>query len=142
MPIRTRLTLSFTALFGVIVLGLAIGGFILFRNSLLAGLNTQLQAAVDGTAMAAEHELSEHDTSAPGEKDLQSILNGRRDAALPDTQILVRMGSREVAYKADSSTTVDIRTLPPDFLRAGSFDSLRVVSRELTIPKFNLNYEV
>src|SRR5271165_5567063 len=109
MPIRTRLTLSFTILFGVIVLGLAIGSYVLVRSSLLSGLDTQLQAAIDGTAMASEHELNEHPTAAPGEADLQDILNGMKAAALPDTQILVREGNRLVAYKTGSERAVDLR---------------------------------
>ena len=60
MSIQTRLTLSFTALFGLIVLFLAIGSYVLVRNNLFSDLNTELQVAVDGTAMSAVHEMNEH----------------------------------------------------------------------------------
>jgi len=142
MPIRTRLTLSFTILFGIIVLGLAIGSYVLVRGSLLSGLDTQLHAAIDGTAMSSEHELNEHPIAPPGEADLQDILNERRDAALPDIQILVREGSRLVAYKAGSDMAVDLRTLPPDRLRPGSLKNLRIVYRDIPVPKFHLNYQI
>ncbi len=47
MSIQTRLTLSFTCLFGIIVVGLAIGSDILVRNNLYSDLKTELQVAVD-----------------------------------------------------------------------------------------------
>ncbi|MGA7412802.1 MAG: histidine kinase dimerization/phospho-acceptor domain-containing protein, partial [Bryobacteraceae bacterium] len=142
MPIRTRLTLSFTCLFGVIVFSLAIGSYMLVRNSLLSDLKTQLEVAVDGTAMAAQHELLEHPSAAPGEADLQEILNGMREAALPDTQILVRQGSRQVAYKAGSNASTDLRTLSSDRLREGYVNNLRIAFHQLPVNKFNLTYEL
>lgn len=126
MPIRTRLTLSFTGLFGIIVLVLAVGSYILVRNSLLSGLSTELQVAVDGTAMAAQHELAEHSSPGPGEADLQEILDGRREAALPDTQILVRQGSRQIACKTGSNAPADLWTLSSARLRKGSSGNLLI----------------
>ena len=142
MSIRTRLTLSFTGLFGIIVLVLATGSYMLVRNSLLSDLNTQLQVAVDGTAMAAQHELLEHPSATPGEKDLQEILDGMREASLPDTQILVRQGNRQVAYETGSSAPADLRTISSERLRQGSYDNLRIAFHELRINKFNLTYEI
>ena len=52
------------------MLVLATCSYILVRKSLFSDLNTQLQVAVDATAMSAEHELNEHRTAALGEADL------------------------------------------------------------------------
>ena len=129
MSIQTRLTLSFTTLFGFIVLGLAIGSYVLVRNDLFSDLNTELQVAVDGTAISAEHEMNEHSTVAPGEADIQEVLNARADAALPNTQILIRQGSRQVAYKAGAHATMDLRNISSDSLRSKTFKSLHVAFR-------------
>ena len=143
MSIQTRLTLSFTALFGFIVLGLAIGSYIvLVRNDLFSDLNTELQVAVDGTAISAEHEMNEHSTVAPGEADIQEVLNARADAALPNTQILIRQGSRQVAYKAGAHATMDLRNISSDSLRSKTFKSLHVAFRQLPVPKFHSQYEI
>ncbi|HWF46027.1 MAG TPA: ATP-binding protein [Bryobacteraceae bacterium] len=142
MSIQTRLTFSFTALFGLIVLGLAIGSYLLVRNSLFSDLNTELQVAVDGTAMSAEHELNEHQNAASGEADLQDVLNQRRDVVLPDTQILVRQGNRQAAYKAGAHATIDLRTIPSIRLREKTFANLRIASRELPVAKFHSQYRI
>jgi signal transduction histidine kinase len=142
MSIQTRLTLSFTTLFGFIVLGLAIGSYILVRNDLFSDLNTELQVAVDGTAISAEHEMNEHSTVAPGEADIQEVLNARADAALPNTQVLIRQGSRQVAYKAGAHAVMDLRSISSDSLRSDAFESLHVAFRQLPVPKFHSQYEI
>lgn len=142
MSIQTRLTLSFTGLFGLIILGLAIGSYILVRNNLFSDLNTELQVAVDGTAMSAQHELNEHKDAAGGERDLQDVLSERRPASVPDTEILVRQGDRQVAYKSGTHATPDLRDVPSAQLRATTFRSLRVASRELPLKKFGSKYEI
>lgn len=142
MSIQARLTLSFTVLFGLIVLGLAVGSYVLVRNNLWADLNTELQVAVDGTAMSAEHELHEHQQVASGEADLQEVLNDRRDAALPNTQILVLQGKRQAAYRAGTHATTDLRSIPLDRLRGKTFDDLRIASRDLPVPRFHSHYQV
>ncbi len=57
MSTRTRLTLYLTLLFGAIVVGLATASYLFVRSSLYSELDAQLRVAVEGTAMAAEHEL-------------------------------------------------------------------------------------
>ncbi len=142
MSIQTRLTFCFTFLFGIIVVGLAIGSYILMRNNLYSDLKTELQVAVDGTAMSAEHEFTENSTALRGEADLQAVLEERGKAALPDTQILVRQGSREVAYKAGAQSAIDLRAIPANQLQAKSFHDLRIASRDLPIRKFNSRYQI
>jgi heavy metal sensor kinase len=142
MSIRARLTLSFACLFGLIVLGLAVGSYLTVRNSLIADLTKELQVAVDATSMSAEHELNEHATVPPGERDLQEVLDERRAAALPDIQILVLQGERQVTFKGVAHAPVDLRRVPLQRLQTKTYHDLRIASRDLPLPKFNSHYQI
>ena len=142
MSTRARLTASFTALFGVIVIALAIAVYVLVRNDAYSKLDSALQVATGATAMSAEHELNEHPTKDGGEKDLQSVLDDTGSSDLADTQILVREHDRNAAYKS-ATQAVDLRTLARDQLRNGaSLAGLRVATRSLWVPKFHTAYEI
>jgi len=93
--------------------------------------------------MAAEHEFNEHETPATGEIDLASVLSKSRDGALREAQILVRQGNRVVAYKGRQDATVDLRTLPPDSVKAGPrFKGVRLISHDLPLQKFGTSYRI
>lgn len=141
---RTRLTLYFTLLFGVIVIGIGISTFVLVRNDAYSKLDSGLRVAVDATAMSAQHELNEHTTESAGDADLQSVLDEHHDeTSLPDTQILVRQGSRAVAYKGTTQQQFDLRSISPAFLKSGAIiQGLRVQARELQIQRFRTRYQI
>jgi signal transduction histidine kinase len=142
MSTRARLTISFTALFGAMVIALAVAGYVLVRHDAYLRLDAALQVATGATTMSAEHELSEHSTKEAGEKDLQSVLDDTGSADLTDTQILVRERNRNAAYKSGSQS-IDLRTVPADSLKNGvTFAALRVATRELQVPKFDTVYQI
>jgi signal transduction histidine kinase len=137
------LTISFTALFGAIVIALAIAAYVLVRNDAYLRLDATLQVAVGATAMSAEHELTEHSTKLAGENDLQSVLDETASSALTDTQILVREGHRDAAYKPGTGRGFDLRTIPPDTLKNGTtVNGFRIVSGAFHAPKFNTVYQI
>jgi signal transduction histidine kinase len=143
MSARARLTISFTALFGAIVLALAIAAYILARNDAYLRLDAALQVATGATAMSAAHELGEHATKLGGERDLQLVLEEGGSSALADTQILVREGPRSAAYKSGTPYSFDLRNIPPEKLANGvTFHGYRIATRNLLAPKFNTAYRV
>ncbi|MDQ2843894.1 MAG: ATP-binding protein [Acidobacteriota bacterium] len=146
MPIstRTRLTLYFTVLFGVIVIAVTIGTFVLVRNDVYSKLDSGLRVAVHATAMSAEHELNEHATEPGGDADLQAVLDERQDdASIASTQILVRQGSRVVAFKGPADQRPDLRSISPGLLKMGAtVDGLRIETLELQLPKFGTRYQI
>src|SRR5205085_8444351 len=106
---RARLTLYFTGLFGAVLVALAAGAYILVRNDAYSKLDSGLRVAIDATAMSADHEFEEQSSKTAGEADLRSVLHGIHDGSLPNTQILVREGRRQVAYKGERPQAVDLR---------------------------------
>jgi signal transduction histidine kinase len=143
MSTRARLTVSFTALFGVIVIALAIEAYLLVRNDAYSRLDAALQVATGATAMSAEHEFNEHSTKFAGEKDLQSVFDDTESSDVTDTQILVREENRNAAYKPGAQPTVDLRTIAPNRLRNGAtLDGLQVATRTLRVPKFKAVYQI
>lgn len=140
---RVRLTVYFTTLFGCIVIALAIAAYMLVRNDAYSRLDSALRVAVDGTAMSATHELLEHSRQAAGDADLRAVLEEMRDGSLPDTQILVREGSRLVAYKSSRHQTTDLRRISLDGLRnASNWEGVRVAYRDLAVSKFGTRYRI
>ncbi len=143
MSARVRLTISFTVLFGVIVLALSVAAYLLVRSDAYLRLDAALQVAAGATAMSGEHELNEHSTKAAGERDLQFVLNDAGSSALADTQILVREGKREGAYKPGAQHGFDLRSLPPDILVNGTtLHGFRIATRSFRAPKFNTVYQI
>ena len=98
---RGRLTLYFRALFGAVVVALATGAYILVRNDAYSKLDSGLHVAIDATAMSADHEFDEQSSKPAGEADLRSVLHEMHAGSLPNTQILVREGSRQIAYEGE-----------------------------------------
>jgi heavy metal sensor kinase len=140
---RARLTLYFTALFGAVLVALATGAYILVRNDAYSKLDSGLRVAIDATAMSADHEFEEQSSKTAGEADLRSVLHGIHDGSLPNTQILVREGRRQVAYKGERPQALDLRTIPPGRLMNGAtVNGLRVAQRELLVSKFSARYEI
>ncbi len=136
------MAISFTTLFGVIVIALAIAAYVLVRNDAYLRLDAALQVAAGASAMSAEHELNEHSTKAAGEKDLQLVLDEAGGSDLTDTQILVRDQNRTAAYKAVAHV-VDLRTIPAEKLRNGAtLAGVRVAFRSVQVPKFHTLYKI
>src|ERR1700719_4243068 len=143
ISIRARLTLYFTALFGAIVVALAIAAYLLVRNDVYSKLDSGLHVAVDATAMSADHEFDEQPGQAGGEADLQSVLHGMHDVSLPGTQILVREGSRQAAYKGSRQQMQDLRSIESGKLaNETTVNGLRIAHRELRVPKFGARYQI
>jgi heavy metal sensor kinase len=143
ISIRARLTLYFTALFGAIVVALAIAAYLLVRNDVYSKLDSGLHVAVDATAMSADHEFDEQSDKAADEADLRSVLHEMHDVSLPGTQILVREGSRQVAYKASLQQTQDLRSIESGKLAdETTLNGLRIAHRELLVPKFGARYQI
>jgi signal transduction histidine kinase len=142
MSIRARLTISFTALFGAIVIALAVAAYVVLSSDAYHRLDAALRVATGATAMSAEHELNEHHTQLAGEKDLQSVLDEAGTGALTDTQILVREGDRNAAYRPALHNGFDLRVLPPQMLRTGTVNGFRIVSGTVQVPKFNAVYRI
>ncbi len=148
ISIRAKLTLFFTVLFGALVVALATGAYVAVRRDLNSKLNFGLQVTVDATGMAAQHELSEHAEQAGGDGDIRQVLNDNVSLALPETQILVKEGSRMVAYRPGEGTTPGVRTAP-DIRQLQLHSSasqttagMQVVMRELPVPKFHTSYQI
>jgi signal transduction histidine kinase len=143
MSVRAQLTIVFTALFGAIVIALALSLYFLQRNDANRRLDTALQVATGATSMSAEHELTEHSTKAAGEADIQSVLSETQSAALRDTQILVCEGERCSGFKSGLERHFDLRRLPKALLRNGAVvDGFRISTRTFTAPKFHTAYQV
>lgn len=142
MSIRARLTISFTALFGVIVVAFAVAAYAVVRNDAYSKLDSALEVATGATAMSAEHEFNEHPAKDGGEKDLQSVLDETGSPDLADTQILVREHDRDVAYKRDVQA-IDLRTVPRNELKnRATLAGLRIATRSVPAPKFQTVYEI
>ena len=143
MSARVRLTISFTALFGAIVVALAVAAYLLVRNDAYLRLDSALEVATSATAMSAEHELNEHATKTGGEADLHAVLNEAGHTALADTQIVVREGSRNAVYRMNQGQGFDWSQFPSDVLHDGAtFKGYRIASRNLPVPKFNTTYQI
>ncbi len=143
MSVRARLTVIFTALFGAIVIALAVSLYFLEKSEAYKRLDTALETAASATSMSAEHELNENLTQLAGEVDLQSVLNETQSPALKDTQILVCERNRAAAYKPALDREVDFRKVPRTALTSGSsVAGLRVATHTLRIPRFNTSYQI
>ncbi|HEX3685257.1 MAG TPA: ATP-binding protein [Bryobacteraceae bacterium] len=143
MSARARLAISFTALFGAVVIALSIAAYLLVRNDAYLRLDAALQVATGATAMSGQHELNEHSRRTPGEADLQFVLDEAGSSALTDTQILVREANRNVAYKPGAEHGFDLRTTSPDILTNGAtLDGFRIATRSFRAPKFDTVYQI
>jgi len=143
MSVRARLTIFFTALFGAIVIALAVSAYFFASNDAYRRLDAALQVATGAIVMSGEHELNEHQEKLRGEQDLQSVLDGSSTSILADTQILVREGKRNVAYKPATQHRFDLRALPPDALRDGAtVNGFRIVSGTFRAWKFDTQYQI
>lgn len=143
MSARVRLTISFTALFGAIVIALAVAAYVLVKNDAYVKLDATLHVATSVTAMSAEHELSEHPTQFGGERDLQLVLDETGSSALGDTQILVRQGRRIAAYKQGGQNGFDLRQIPADALRGGvTVQGFRIAVNNFRAPQFGVTYQI
>jgi len=118
------------------VLALAVAAYVLVRNDAYLRLDAALQVATGATTMSAEHELGEHVTKLGGEKDLQLVLEEGGSSALADTQILVREGRRNAAFKPGIPQSFDLRTIPPEKLTNGAtFSGFRIAARNFRVQK-------
>ena len=143
MSIKARLTASFVALFGVLVIALAIAAYLLGSRDAYAKLDAELHIATGATAMAAGHELNEHPTKADGEEDLRAVLNDVGSSDLANTQILVREATRDAVYRSASQASVDLRTLTPTELKDGvTVSGVRIAARHLVVPKFQTAFDI
>jgi signal transduction histidine kinase len=143
MSARARLTISFTALFGAIVIALAVAAYVLVKNDTYLKLDATLHVATSVTAMSAEHELSEHPTRFGGERDLQLVLDESGSSALGDIQILVREGRRIAAYKPGVQNGFDLREIPADALKDGiTVQGFRIAARNFRAPQFGATYQI
>ena len=142
MSIKDRVTIPFVALFGALVIALALSAYLWARDDAYSKLDAELQVATGATAMSAGHELSEHARQGAGEKDLQAVLNDVGGSDLTATQILVRERDREVAYKSGASAK-DLRSVAVDQLKNGAtVAGLRIATRTLALPKFNTAFQI
>lgn len=143
VSIRARLTFYFTVLFGVMVVGLAVLTYLVFRHDSYSKLDSALRIAVQTTAALGEHEIGKNAVKAAGEADLQSVLLEKRNKPLPDTQILVREGERQAAYKPDELPALDLPTVSSARLnRATNLQGLRIARTEFDVPKFHVRYHI
>lgn len=141
--VRARLTLYFTLVFGVMVVCLAIASYSVFRHQAFNELDDSLNVAASATAISAAHELDEHSEQKDGEGDLQSILDVSARPGLPETQILMRDGERNVARKAVHTGVVDLSTITtPQLLSTRGVSGMRIASSEINVPKFHTTYRV
>jgi signal transduction histidine kinase len=142
MSIKARLTASFVALFGVLVIALAIAAYLLVSKDAYAKLDGELQVATGATAMSAGHELNEHRTQAAGEADLRAVLDDVGNSDLTTTQILVREQDRNAVYKSGGQQ-VDLRGILSARLKTGAtVAGLRIAARHFEIPKFQTSFDI
>lgn len=143
MSVRVRLTVIFTALFGTVVIALAISLYLLEISEAYKRLDAALETAASATSMSAEHEFNENLTQRAGERDLQSVLNETQSPALKDTQILVCDRDRCAAYKPALEQEFDLRKIPRTALKSGStVTGFRIATHTLRVPRFNTSYEI
>lgn len=141
MGIRARLTLWFSSLFSVVVIGLAVTAYWMVRTQAYASVDTALHVATGATAMSALHELSEHPDQAGGERDLQLVLDeAAKMGEVERTQILVREGDRVAAFKPDGSVE-DLRRIHVAQIKSPvTVEGLRVDGHRLASPEFKAVY--
>ena len=140
---KTRLTLYFTALFGAIVVCLALASYLLVTRAEYSDLDSGLHVAVVATAMSTEHELGEHAEQHEGEADLQTILDESLSNSLPDTQIMIREGERTFAYKGGKPGSEDLRKIAsPKLQSMSSLNGLRVAVLPMHVAKFHVDYQI
>ncbi|MFL6451445.1 MAG: ATP-binding protein [Bryobacteraceae bacterium] len=143
MSVRVRLTVIFTALFGAIVIALAVSLYLLEKSEAYKRLDAAVEIAASATSMSAEHELNENPTQRAGERDLQSVLNETQSPALKNTQILVCERDRCAAYKPALERGLDLRGVPRSALKAGStVAGFRIATHTLRLPRFNTSYKI
>jgi signal transduction histidine kinase len=143
MSTRARLTSIFSVLFGTIVVCLAIASYLLYRQDAYSKLDSSLRAAVDATALSAEHEIAEHKFKAAAEGDFRDILFHAQKAILPDTQILIREGERDVAFRPTANPTIHLDSIPSSELISGrTVANARIQARQLEVPKFHAVYDI
>lgn len=143
VSIRARLTLYFTVLFGVIVVCLAVASYLLVSKDFYSKLDSALRIAVNTTAVLGEHEMNAGQSKAEGEAGLRSILLETHNTPLPDTQILVREGERDVVYKPDELPALDLPTVPSSKLTAAqNLQGLRIIHRSVNIQRFHTRYQI
>jgi heavy metal sensor kinase len=122
---------------------LAVGSDEVFRHQAYSDLDESLNTAAGATALSAAHEIAEHSEQRWGEADLQSVLGVTSASTLPGTQILIREGERNVAYKAVEGSAFDLRRLPTSQLLArNGLPGLRIVSFQMNVPKFQTAYRI
>ena len=142
MSIKARLTASFIALFGVLVIALAIASYLLVSRDAYAKLDGELQVATGATAMAAGHELNEHPTKEDGIEDLRAVLDDVGSSDLTQTQILVREQGSDAVYKSGGQA-IDLRNIPAEQLKNGAtVAGLRIAARQLAVPKFHTKLQI
>lgn len=125
------------------VVGLAAGSYSVFSHEASSELDSSLNVAASATMMSAAHEMAEHGRQIGSEADLQSILDLSPSSMLPDTQILIREGDRNVAHKAVAAPVFDLRQLPTArLLSSTEIEGLRIARRELAVPKFHATYRI
>lgn len=143
MSTKARLTSIFSVLFGTIVVCLAIASYLLYRQDAYSKLDSSLRVAVDATALSAEHEIAEHKFKAAAEGDFRDILFHAQKAILPDTQILIREGERQVAFRPTVNPTIHLESIPSSKLISGhTVESARIQARQLDVPKFHAIYDI
>jgi len=130
-------------MFGAIVIALALSLYFIEKNDAYRRLDAALQVATAATSMSAEHELTEHSTTAGGEADIQSVLSEDQSAAMRDTQILICEGERCSDFKAGIDRHLDLRRVPKRSLRNGAvIDGFRISTSSFTAPKFHITYQI
>src|ERR1700761_1053221 len=143
MSARVQMSIKFTALFGAVVVALALSFYSVERERIYRRLDATLQVATAATAMSAGHEMAEHSTQADCEADLRSVLQQTASADLGNTQILVRQGERNAAFKPGLAANVDLRTVPSGtLLSSANLGGLRIANRRFDVPRFSATYEI
>jgi len=143
---RGRVAVLYTLLFAAIVLAVASGVYWLIRNNAYMRLDQTLETTLDIASLAVRHEIAEHQSQGKqtGEAALREVLETMYQTSFPQEQIVVRDGTRLVAYKRNlGRQQTDLRTVS---LKAGkgraNVRDLRIAAKQVYVPQSKTAYTV
>ena len=143
--VRTRLTLWYTAILGLIltIFAVAVNGVITYRFH--SELDASLASAATVISVSLRHEIQEHHGRAPGEAMFAGVLKTIHAASFPLQAIVVYAKGRLVASKPGVEGEIESPPQPAGAVgwcdvRSRSGARLRLVSRSVFIPEAGVDY--
>jgi heavy metal sensor kinase len=147
---RTRLTVWYTVVLGLLLVAFSVGFYSLLSRSVHARLDGGLEAAIEVTALSLNHEIVEHGGKESGEASVRDVLATMLDTSFSQKTVVVLDGRRLVAGKLgseglpfDAVPAVDAAPAEASFAyREWKGVRYRTVSRSVVVPSILFQYQV